>query len=149
MYPRAPPLEGRKFVNMRQARGSLVDDSNGGLDKEGRRRDHEFFANIGSTSEGSGNDAGVSYSHAPLQVQRLKQTGLRVAPHFRTVHGHFRGDAYIGAPRISFLREPVANLVSMYCFGGSIRLATVRGILDSLSKSRKFFSSRWIPVCGP
>ena len=30
--------------------------------------------------------------------------------------GHFRGDAYTGAPRVTFLREPIANLLSIYFF---------------------------------
>lgn len=58
----------------------------------------------------------LDYDHAPLLVEYEKQFPLSAPPWVRAVHGHFRGDAYSRTKRVTFLREPIANLVSIFFF---------------------------------
>jgi hypothetical protein len=57
----------------------------------------------------------LDYSHDPVHAAAV-EAGVSLPPGQSAVHGHFRGDRYIGAPRITFLREPVSALIAIYVY---------------------------------
>src|SRR5262245_8416038 len=61
----------------------------------------------------------LDYGHDPVNPDHRLSEAPMLPAGTRAVHGHFRGDRYRefrGAFRITFLREPVSNLVSIYFF---------------------------------
>lgn len=64
-----------------------------------------------------GDDLALDYDHDPVHPNYVPHAPPNPAPNIRAVHGHFRGDRYTGpAFRLTFVREPVANLISIYVF---------------------------------
>jgi hypothetical protein len=70
-----------------------------------------------------GDALALDYHHDPVNPDHSLSERPLLAEGARAVHGHFRWDRYIehrGAFRLTFLREPVANLVSIYSFWRSL-----------------------------
>jgi hypothetical protein len=66
-----------------------------------------------------GSDLFTDYDHDPVNPNHDLNESPRLPPGTRAVHGHFRGDRYQyfrSAHHITFLREPVDNLISIYYF---------------------------------
>jgi hypothetical protein len=64
-----------------------------------------------------GEHLALDYDHDPVHPNYALSEPSNLAPNIRAVHGHFRGDRYTGpAFRMTFLREPVSNLISIYLF---------------------------------
>jgi hypothetical protein len=66
-----------------------------------------------------GSDLFTDYDHDPVNPNHDLNESPRLPPGTRAVHGHFRGDRYQSfrsAQHITFLREPVDNLISIYYF---------------------------------
>jgi hypothetical protein len=64
-----------------------------------------------------GEDLALDYDHDPVHPNYALSEPPNFAPNVRAVHGHFRGDRYTGpAFRMTFLREPVSTLISIYLF---------------------------------
>lgn len=61
----------------------------------------------------------LDYDHDPVNPDHRLSDAPMLPAGTRAVHGHFRGDRYRDcrpAFRLTFLREPVSNLVSIYYF---------------------------------
>ena len=64
-----------------------------------------------------GEDLALDYDHDPVHANYPLNEPPHLAPNIRVVQGHIRGDRYAGpAFRMTFLREPVSNLISIYFF---------------------------------
>jgi hypothetical protein len=66
-----------------------------------------------------GFDLFTDYDHDPVNPNHDLNDSPRLPPGTRAVHGHFRGDryqAFRSAHHVTFLREPVDNLISIYYF---------------------------------
>jgi hypothetical protein len=65
----------------------------------------------------------LDYNHSPVDPTHLVSEPPSLPEGTRAVHGHFRGDRYLedrSAFRFTFLRDPVANLISIYFFWRAI-----------------------------
>ena len=70
-----------------------------------------------------GDALALDYHHDPVNPDHPLSERPALTQGSRAVHGHFRWDRYIehrGAFRMTFLREPVANLVSIYSYWRSL-----------------------------
>jgi hypothetical protein len=66
-----------------------------------------------------GDALALDYNHDPVNPDHLLSEQPLLSTGVRAVHGHFRGDRYNDhrdAFRLTFLREPIDNLISIYYF---------------------------------